>query len=86
MKRYEFGGLGGKFINTTEAVTSEFGYRFVAIHALTDITLASTGTVNISGLGSSSQTASVPASNMVYGIHTTIRLTTGGQAFAYYGV
>ena len=85
MNTYEHGRLGGVYISSTSERTAEAGYKFVAIQALTDVNIASTGEVNLSGLGSSSQSLPLPANSVLRGTHTVIRLTTGGSAVAYYG-
>ena len=93
MQRWEFGGLGGlggQVVSTTSAHVPASGHRFVCIVAHTEVNVASTGSRNgtagvITGLGSSSQSVLVPAGGILWGEHTSVRLTTGGTAVAYYG-
>lgn len=72
------GGYGGKFINDTNTHTPSAPYDFVAIQVLADAEITTVG--NIENFSS----VTVLAGTVIYGIFTSITLSSG-SVVAYIG-
>ena len=79
LQKVQTGGLGGKYIATTDATTPESGYVFCAIQVISDAVITLVG--SITGI----TTITVLAGTTIYGRYTSCTLASG-SVIAYNGV
>ena len=87
MFRAALGIVGSQIISSTSARVPPAGMKFIAVQALTDLKLSSSGNMSSTGVVGGFTSEPMVIGMTIGGLHTSIALSSSGyKAIGYYGI